>query len=216
MSAVLKSRLTTPPPIIYKPGTRNAPLPDFGAQAGPANQIWYVVQCLPNMQAAAGNAIESAGLTAYCPTVMVKREATLPGSRSRRMAQVVEPLLGPYIFATWEPGAEWQRITKYRDGVGMQGVLWLLRDHAGRPRPVRELRVQELIAEQAERLKPHQNSPERQKRLKPGTIVTVAAGAFVRHTGTVLACDGWQTQVEIGIFGRLVTAWVDRKDLDVR
>jgi transcription antitermination factor NusG len=172
-------------------------------------QNWHVVQCIPNQQIRAVLGIRAAGITSYLPEIVIPRQVRRNGLRVANEIRV--PMFGPYIFVRFALVDDWQRITRRRDGVGIDGVIRLLCNVHYEPEPIRSFDVDAFIADEPNRLKIHQKRAV--EPIKRGASVKVAQGVFIGLAGVCTACDGITSTINLG--GWMSETKIPRSDLEV-
>lgn len=159
---------------------------------------WAVIAFWGQADQSATTDLTRQGYETYLPMVAIRRR-------------------DPVILTKWHivrvsylPGYGFIRITQIQSREPItetRGVREVLRRPDGRLAWVRDAEIDAMRANDADRLKlPATALPV----IPVGKLVRIEDGPFADHTGTVQECDGIKTQVEIVIFGRPTTVWLDR------
>ncbi len=161
---------------------------------------WYCARTQPKHEhIAAGNVARRLGLEVFHPRLQIER------STRRGMVKVVEPLFPCYIFVRCNLARDLDTL-RY-----LSGISSLV--HFGTQTPI----VPDPVIEDLRRCFEDDEPVVVENRLKPGTEVAIAAGAFLGLRGVVVRTlpSRQRVQVLLEFLGRTTLTEVDRSSLTV-
>ena len=175
-----------------RPGAGRKPKAPAAIVPMPLGIRWYVIETYPQAERQAAYDLARQGWRAYLPLIAVrKRDRITPTMFHKALV----PMFGGYLFVQFDRDAgAWGPIRE------CQGVRNVLRDTHGKPQPITSGFVEALISGDADRLE----LKEARREPRPvGQIAAVEVG-MSRCAGTVTACDGRTTNIQVEMFGRPV------------
>lgn len=158
---------------------------------------WVVYQTFPQAERLAAHELTREGYRTYLPLIADRRRDPVIKSLWHRV--LVSRFPG-YGFVELGPTDPWLPVKKTS---GVSAVLLT----AGKPAPVPIGEVERHMADDEELCDlARDEMPE----LIAGTSVRIEGGAYIGHSGIVLACNGLVTIIDVEMFGRPVPAKIAR------
>ena len=158
---------------------------------------WYAVHTKPRWEKKVAALLDDAGINHYCPLNKVMRQW------SDRKKVVQEPLFKGYVFVQV---AEDEKFKVLQVNGIVNFVYWL-----GKPATIRDNEIDTI-----KRFLNEFGSIEILKtELKPDKTVRIKQGLLMNYKGIVLELNGNKAKVRIESMGIQLSAFFDRKNLEV-
>jgi len=160
---------------------------------------WLAVATHPQAERLATQEMSLAGYRSYLPYIAVRQRDPVVWSMWRKS---LVPRFAGYCFVQHDYDADpWQPIHR------LAGVRNILTTPEGRPVPVDDKLIAWLMALDAE--KPLLDAAK-MPIFAVGQVVRIEDGPFQGFPATVLACDGYTTELLVTIFGRSTKVTIER------
>lgn len=161
------------------------------------NSYWYAVYTRPRWEKKVASLLEEKGIVNYCPLNKVNRQW------SDRKKVVLEPLFKGYVFVRVAEANKWELLTV--NGI-VNYVHWL-----GKPAHIRD----HEIATIRRFLHEFSDVEVTENKLAIHTAVQVKQGVLMHYRGIVLELHGNRAKVRIESMGIQLSAFFDKKNLEV-
>ena len=158
---------------------------------------WYAVYTRPRWEKKVASLLEDRGITNYCPLNKVNRQW------SDRRKVVLEPLFKGYVFVQVSEANKWELLTV--NGI-VNYVYWL-----GKPATIRETEIDTI----RRFLHEFEDIEIVEAGLQVNTTVRIKQGVLMNYKGILLELNGNKAKVRIESMGLQLSAFFDRKNLEV-
>ncbi len=158
---------------------------------------WYAVYTRPRWEKKVASLLEDRGITNYCPLNKVNRQW------SDRRKVVLEPLFKGYVFVQVSEANKWELLTV--NGI-VNYVYWL-----GKPATIRETEIDTI----RRFLHEFEDIEIVEAGLQVNTAVRIKQGVLMNYKGILLELNGNKAKVRIESMGLQLSAFFDRKNLEV-
>ncbi len=158
---------------------------------------WYAVYTRPRWEKKVALLLEDRGITNYCPLNKVNRQW------SDRKKVVLEPLFKGYVFVQVSEADKWELLTV--NGI-VNYVYWL-----GKPATIRESEIDTI----RRFLHEFDDIEVVEAGLQVNTAVRIKQGVLMNYKGILLELNGNKAKVRIESMGLQLSAFFDRKNLEV-
>lgn len=158
---------------------------------------WYAVYTRPRWEKKVASLLEDRGITNYCPLNKVNRQW------SDRRKVVLEPLFKGYVFVQVSEANKWELLTV--NGI-VNYVYWL-----GKPATIRETEIDTI----RRFLHEFDDIEVVEAGLQVNTTVRIKQGVLMNYKGILLQLNGNKAKVRIESMGLQLSAFFDRKNLEV-
>ena len=158
---------------------------------------WYAVYTRPRWEKKVASLLEDRGITNYCPLNKVNRQW------SDRRKVVLEPLFKGYVFVQVSEANKWELLTV--NGI-VNYVYWL-----GKPATIRETEIDTI----RRFLHEFEDIEVVEAGLQVNTTVRIKQGVLMNYKGILLQLNGNKAKVRIESMGLQLSAFFDRKNLEV-
>ena len=158
---------------------------------------WYAVYTRPRWEKKVASLLEDRGITNYCPLNKVNRQW------SDRRKVVLEPLFKGYVFVQVSETNKWELLTV--NGI-VNYVYWL-----GKPATIRESEIDTI----RRFLHEFEDIEIVEAGLQVNTTVRIKQGVLMNYKGILLELNGNKAKVRIESMGLQLSAFFDRKNLEV-
>jgi transcription antitermination factor NusG len=161
------------------------------------SKIWYAVHTRPRWEKKVALLLDAKGITHYCPLNKVVRQW------SDRRKVVLEPLFKGYVFVQVEEDKKWELLDN--NGI-LNYVYWL-----GKPARIRDAEIETI-----RKFLNEFDEVEVQEGLLPlNTTVRIKQGVMMNYRGILLVLSGNRAKVRIESMGIQLSAYFDRKNIEV-
>jgi transcription antitermination factor NusG len=158
---------------------------------------WYAVHTRPRWEKKVASLLQDRGIENYCPLNKVIRQW------SDRKKAVLEPLFKGYVFVQVAENAKW-------DLLQMNGIVnyvhWL-----GKPAKIRPEEIDTIrrFLNEFEEVEVTETS------IKVSSTVQVKQGVLMNYKGIILELHGNRAKVKIESMGMQLSAFFDKKNLEL-
>lgn len=158
---------------------------------------WYAVHTRPRWEKKVALLLQERGIENYCPLNKVVRQW------SDRKKTILEPLFKGYVFVKVQEPAKWELLTV--NGI-VNYVYWL-----GKPARIRESEIDTIrrFLHEFEDIEVAEND------MKVNKTVQVKQGVLMNYRGIVLELHGNRAKVRIESMGIQLSAYFDKKNLEL-
>jgi transcription antitermination factor NusG len=161
------------------------------------SQFWYAVYTRPRWEKKVAGLLEDKGIVNYCPLNKVMRQW------SDRKKVVLEPLFKGYVFVQVPEANKWELLTV--SGI-VNYVHWL-----GKPARIRDSEIDTI----RRFLNEFENIEVTEAAMQVNTTVRVKQGVLMNYRGMVLELQGNRAKVRIESMGLQMSAFFDKKNLEI-
>jgi transcription antitermination factor NusG len=162
-----------------------------------STQYWYAVHTKPRWEKKVATLLEDRGFQNYCPLNKVMRQW------SDRKKAVLEPLFKGYVFVQVAEKAKW-------DILQINGIVnyvhWL-----GKPAKIRDGEIDTI----RRFLNEFEDIEVTENRMQLNSTVQVKQGVLMNYKGIVLELSGNRAKVKIESMGIQLSAYFDKKNLEL-
>lgn len=160
-------------------------------------QYWYAVHTRPRWEKKVASMLQDKGIENYCPLNKVVRQW------SDRKKTVLEPLFKGYVFVQVAEAAKWELLTI--NGI-VNYVYWL-----GKPARIRDNEIDTIrrFLHEFEDIEVTENN------MTVNKTVQVKQGVLMNYRGIVIELHGNKAKVRIESMGLLLSAFFDKKNLEL-
>jgi transcription antitermination factor NusG len=162
-----------------------------------STQYWYAVHTKPRWEKKVATLLEDRGFQNYCPLNKVMRQW------SDRKKAVLEPLFKGYVFVQVDEKVKW-------DILQINGIVnyvhWL-----GKPAKIRDAEIDTIrrFLNEFEDIEVTENT------MQLNSTVQVKQGVLMNYKGIVLELSGNRAKVKIESMGIQLSAYFDKKNLEL-
>lgn len=160
-------------------------------------QYWYAVHTKPRWEKKVAGLLGEQGIENYCPLNKVVRQW------SDRKKKILEPLFKGYVFVRPEEDARWDVLQT--NGI-VNYVHWL-----GKPAKIRDEEI-DIIRRF---LNEFEDIEVTETTVKLNSTVQVKQGVLMNYKGIVLELQGNRAKVRIESMGLQLSAFFDKKNLEL-
>lgn len=160
-------------------------------------QYWYAVYTRPRWEKKVASLLEEKGIENYCPLNKVMRQW------SDRKKVVLEPLFKGYVFVQVGESNKWELLAI--NGI-VNYVHWL-----GKPARIRDSDIDTI----RRFLNEFENIEVTELGMQVNTEVRVKQGVLMNYRGMILELQGNRAKVRIESMGVEMSAFFDKKNLEV-
>jgi len=158
---------------------------------------WYAVHTRPRWEKKVASLLQDRGIENYCPLNKVMRQW------SDRKKTILEPLFKGYVFVQVEESAKWELLSV--NGI-VNYVHWL-----GKPARIRDSEIDTI----RRFLNEFEDIEVTEAGLQVHTAVKVKQGVLMNYKGIVLELNGNRAKVKIESMGIQLSAFFDKKNLEL-
>ena len=162
-----------------------------------SSQYWYAVYTRPRWEKKVAGLLGEKGIENYCPLNKVMRQW------SDRKKVVLEPLFKGYVFVQVAETKKWDLLTI--NGI-VNYVHWL-----GKPARIRDSEI-DIIRRF---LNEFENIEVTEAGMQVNTAVRVKQGVLMNYRGMILELQGNRAKVRIESMGLQMSAFFDKKNLEI-
>jgi transcription antitermination factor NusG len=160
-------------------------------------QYWYAVHTRPRWEKKVARLLHDKGVENYCPLNKVVRQW------SDRKKTILEPLFKGYVFVKPAEGAKW-------DILSLSGIVnfvhWL-----GKPAKIRNSEIDTI----RRFLHEFDDVEVTETTIRVSAAVQVKQGVLMNYKGIVLELHGNRAKVKIESMGIQLSAYFDKKNLEL-
>jgi len=158
---------------------------------------WYAVHTRPRWEKKVASLLQDRGIENYCPLNKVMRQW------SDRKKTILEPLFKGYVFVQVDESAKWELLTI--NGI-VNYVHWL-----GKPARIceDEIDIIRRFLNEFEDIEVTENA------VRVNSTVQVKQGVLMNYKGIVLELNGNRAKVKIESMGIQLSAFFDKKNLEL-
>ncbi len=158
---------------------------------------WYAVHTRPRWEKKVASLLQDKGIENYCPLNKVIRQW------SDRKKTVLEPLFKGYVFVQVDEAVKWNLLSI--NGI-VNYVYWL-----GKPARIRDSEIDTIrrFLNEFEDIEVTENA------VKVKSTVQVKQGVLMNYKGIVLELNGNRAKVKIESMGIQLSAFFDKKNLEL-
>ena len=158
---------------------------------------WYVVYTRPRWEKKIASLLSEKGIENYCPLNKVIRQW------SDRKKTILEPLFKGYVFVQVEEAAKWEVLAI--NGI-VNYVHWL-----GKPARIRDSEIDTI----RRFLHEFEDIDVTETGMQVNAAVQVKQGVLMNYKGIVLEVQGNRARVKIESMGIQLSAFFDKKNLEL-
>ncbi len=161
------------------------------------NAYWYAVHTRPRWEKKVAATLEELGIVNYCPLNKVKRQW------SDRKKTILEPLFKGYVFVQVAEEQRWEMMSV--NGI-VNYVHWL-----GKPARIRSGEIDTI----RRFLHEFDDVEVTENKIAVHKNVLVKQGVLMNYRGIVLEINGSKAKVRIESMGIQLSAYFDKKNLEI-
>lgn len=161
------------------------------------SRYWYAVHTRPRWEKKVASLLQERGFENYCPLNKVVRQW------SDRKKTILEPLFKGYVFVQVEEAAKWELLTI--NGI-VNYVHWL-----GKPARIRDSEIDTI----RRFLNEFEDVEVTENNMAVNKTVQVKQGVLMNYRGIVLELHGSKAKVRIESMGIQLSAYFDKKNLEL-
>ena len=158
---------------------------------------WYAVHTRPRWEKKVASLLQGKDIENYCPLNKVIRQW------SDRKKTILEPLFKGYVFVQVEEAAKWEVLAI--NGI-VNYVHWL-----GKPARIRDSEIDTI----RRFLHEFEDIDVTETGMQVNTAVQVKQGVLMNYKGIVLEVQGNRARVKIESMGIQLSAFFDKKNLEL-